>query len=90
MYIDTTITVKKDCVVLFETDCECRIEYSINDGELDWDVIEFHFGRKPYTKVMPAEPLFGVLYDALNREWLQGQITEALIDNEDCYAREDV
>jgi len=45
-------------------------------------VTEFHFSDKgPYTKIAPHEPLFHVLYNALNRDWLHEQVMEALIDN---------
>ena len=85
-YIPVTATVRKDGVVLFETDCEARIEYEIVDGLPDWDISEFHFtgkkGGKPiYTKVARHMPLFHILYDAMNREWLHDQVMEAVINN---------
>ena len=81
-YVPVTITVCKDDVCLFETDCEARIDYDIFDGIPDWNVTEFHFSDKgPYTKIAPHEPLFHVLYNALNRDWLHEQVMEALIDN---------
>lgn len=85
-YIPVTATVYKDGVCLFETDCEARIEYEIVDGLPDWDISEFHFtgtkdGKPIYTKVARHMPLFHILYDAMNREWLHEQVMEALIDN---------
>lgn len=81
-YVPVTITVCKDDVCLFETDCEARIEYTIDGADVDWDVSEFHFSDKgQYTKVARHMPLFHILYDAMDREWLHEQIIEALIDN---------
>jgi hypothetical protein len=87
-YIPVTATVWKDGIVLFETDCEARIEYEIVDGLPDWDISEFHFdavgtepGKRIYTKITRTEPLFKILYQDLDREWLHEQVMEALIDN---------
>ena len=81
-YVPVTITVYKDGVCLFETDCEARIEYEIVDNLPDWDVSEFHFSDSgKYTKVARHMPLFHILYDAVDREWLQEQVLEAVIDN---------
>ena len=81
-YIPVTATVYKDGVCLFETDCEARIDYEIVDGLPDWDVTEFHFSDKgQYTKVARHMPLFHILYDAMDREWLHEQVMEAVIDN---------
>jgi hypothetical protein len=85
-YIPVTATVWKDGVVLFETDCEARIEYEIVDGLPDWDISEFHFtGKKDngpvYTKITRTEPLFKILYQDLDREWLHEQVMEAVINN---------
>ena len=85
-YLPVTATVYKDGIVLFETDCEARIEYEIVDGLPDWDISEFHFtdtkdGRRIYTKITRTEPLFLVLYDALNLTRLHERVIEALIDN---------
>ena len=89
-YIPVTATVYKDGVCLFETDCEARIDYEIVDGLPDWDVTEFHFdavgtepGKRIYTKVARHMPLFHILYDAIDREWLHEQVIEALINNEE-------
>ena len=85
-YIPVTVTAWKDDVVLFETDCEARIDYDIVDGLPDWDVTEFHFtgkknGKPVYTKIGRTEPLFKILYQDLDREWLQEQVFEALANN---------
>jgi hypothetical protein len=81
-YVATTITVYKDGVCLFEADCEARIEYEIVDDLPDWDISEFHFSDSgKYTKVARHMPLFHILYDAVNREWLHEQVMEAVIDN---------
>ena len=87
-YIPVTATVIKDGVCLFETDCEARIDYEIVDGLPDWDISEFHFtdtkdGKPLYTKVARHMPLFHILYDAVDREWLHEQVIEALINNEE-------
>jgi hypothetical protein len=87
-YIPVTATVYKDDVCLFETDCEARIEYTLDDGLPDWDISEFHFtdvknGKPIYTKVARHMPLFHILYDAVDREWLHEQVIEALINNEE-------
>ena len=89
-YIPVTATVWKDGIVLFETDCEARIEYEIVDGLPDWDVTEFHFdavgtepGKRIYTKITRTEPLFHILYAAADHEWLHEQVIEALINNEE-------
>jgi hypothetical protein len=87
-YVPVTITVCKDDVCLFEADCEARIEYEIVDGLPDWDVTEFHFdavgtepGKRIYTKITRTEPLFKILYQNLDREWLHEQVMEAVISN---------
>ena len=87
-YLPVTATVYKDGVCLFEADCDARIEYEIVDGLPDWDISEFHFdavgtepGKRIYTKITRTEPLYLVLYDAMNREWLHEQVMEAVIDN---------
>jgi hypothetical protein len=87
-YVPITITVCKDDVCLFETSCEARIDYEIVDGLPDWDISEFHFdacgtepGKRIYTKVARHMPLFHILYDAVDREWLHEQVMEAVIDN---------
>jgi hypothetical protein len=81
-YIPVTATVYKDGIVLFETDCEARIEYEIVDDLPDWDISEFHFSDSgKYTKVGRHMPLFHILYDAMNREWLHEQVMEAVISN---------
>ena len=87
-YVPVTITVCKDDVCLFETDCEARIDYEIVDGLPDWDVTEFHFdavgtepGKRIYTKITRTEPLFKILYQDLDREWLHEQVIEAVINN---------
>lgn len=89
-YIPVTATVIKDDVCLFETDCEARIDYEIVDGLPEWDISEFHFdacgtepGKRIYTKITRTEPLFFVLYDALDLRWLHEQVIEALINNEE-------
>lgn len=96
-YIPVTATIYEDGVCLFETDCEARIEYEIVDGLPDWDISEFHFndtkdGKPVYTKIARHMPLFHILYDAVNREWLHEQVMDAVIDNGEInrYAREDV
>ena len=81
-YIPVTITVCKDDVCLFETDCEARIDYEIVDDLPDWDISEFHFSDSgKYTKVARHMPLFHILYDAVDREWLHEQVMEAVINN---------
>ena len=87
-YLPVTATVYKDGVCLFETDCEARIEYEIADGLPDWDISEFHFtdkkdGKPIYTKITRTEPLFLVLYDALDIKRLHERVIEALINNEE-------
>lgn len=85
LYIPTTITVWKEDVCLFETDCECRITYDLPDGRrgiVDWDVTEFHFTDKgKYTKITRTEPLFGVLYKDLDRDWIDEQLRDTLADD---------
>ena len=83
IYIPATISVYKDNVCLFETDCECGVDYDLDDGAADWDVNEFWFddtkdGKKVYTKINRHEPLFHVLYGNLNREWLEQRLYDAL------------
>ena len=85
-YIEATVSAWKDDVQLFETDCECRIEYDIVDGMPDWDVTEFHFtdtknGKPVYAKITRTEPLFHILYKDLDREWLQEKVIDACVDN---------
>jgi hypothetical protein len=87
-YVPITATVWKHGVVLFETDCEALIEYEIVDGLPDWDISEFHFdavgtepGKRIYTKITRTEPLFNILYQDIDREWLHEQVMEAVISN---------
>ena len=86
-YIPTTITVWKGDVCLFEADCEAKCEYSLPDGPsglIDWDVTAFHFadkradGTRVYCEIGRTEPLFGALYAAMNRDWIDTQLREAL------------
>ena len=89
IYIPTTITVYKDDVCLFETECECGVSYELDDGAADWDVDEFWFGgvkdgKKVYTKVNRHAPLFHVLYGSLDREWLEQRIYDALATDRIC------
>ena len=87
VYVPITIPVFKDGVCLFETGCEARVEYELPDGPdgpIDWDVTAFHFadknvhGRSVYTQLTRVEPLFHVLYNAMDREWIDTQTREAL------------
>lgn len=90
VYLDWTIQVYKDNVFLFETDCELSIEYEqFNDDLPNWDVVEFHYtgksketGRPIYTKVCRYQPLFHILYNALDLD----KVTDALVREIDCYA----
>lgn len=91
IYIPATISVYKDGVCLFETDCECRIDYELPDGRrgpVDWDVTEFHFtdkgpdGKPIYTKIGRTEPLFGVLYKDIDRDWLDEKLNDMLADDD--------
>ena len=86
-YIPTTITVWKNDVCLFEADCEAKCEYSLPDGPsgpVDWVVTAFHFadkradGTRVYCEIERTEPLFGVLYADIDREWIGDQLREAL------------
>ena len=86
-YIPITITVWKNDVCLFAADCEAKCEYSLPDGPsgpVDWDVTAFHFadthadGTRVYCEIERAEPLFGVLYADMDREWIGDQLREAL------------
>ena len=86
-YIPVTITVWKNGACLFEADCEAKCEYSLPDGPsgpVDWDVTAFHFAHKRadgshvYAEIYRTEPLFGVLYADMDREWIDEQLREAL------------
>ena len=86
-YISTTISLVKNGVTLAEIDCEAKCEYSLPDGPsgpVDWDVTAFHFagkradGTRVYCEIERAEPLFGVLYADIDREWIGDQLREAL------------
>lgn len=92
VYIPYTVQAYKDDVLLFETDCELRIEWDLPDGRsgpVDWDVTGFYFGDKRadgklvYTEIGRTEPLFKVLYADLDREWIDDKLVDALADNED-------
>lgn len=43
MYVPQTLTIIKNGVTLFETDCEVLIEYYFDAGEIDWRPVSFHF-----------------------------------------------
>lgn len=91
VYTPYTVQAWKDGVCLFETDCELRIDYCLPDGRrgpIDWDVMEFHFEgiarhlkTKAYTKITRAEPLFGVLYQGLDRESIEETLRDMLADS---------
>lgn len=89
LYIPYTVQAWKDDVLLFETDCELGITYSLPDGRrgiVDWDVTEFHFtdkkdGKPVYTKICRTEPLFGVLYKDLDTEWIDERLRCMLADD---------
>lgn len=93
IYVPSPVTVVKDGVCLFETEPDALIEYSLPDGRggpVDWDVIEFHWDapglapdRRIYTKIGRTDPLFRVLYDNLDTEWLDERVREILADNGD-------
>lgn len=89
-YLNYTVQVWKDDVLLFERDCELGIDYDLPDGRngpVDWDVNEFHFtdtdknGKAIYTKINRHELLFLVLYKDLDHEWLDERIRETLAAN---------
>ena len=87
-YIPVTITVWKGDVCLFDCDCEAKCEWSLPDGPsgpVDWDVTAFWFdnvgtepGKRRTVEVYRTEPLFGVLYADMDREWIDTQLREAL------------
>lgn len=87
-YLPITITVWKDDVCLFETDCEVKCEWSLPDGPsgpIDWDVTAFWFqnvgtepGKRKTVEVYRADPLFAVLYADMDRDWIDTQLREAL------------
>jgi hypothetical protein len=92
-YIPVTITIWKGDVCLFEADCEAKCEYSLPDGPggpVDWDVTAFHFadkradGSHVYAEIHRTEPLFGVLYADIDREWIDTQLREALAQDGIC------
>jgi hypothetical protein len=89
-YINYTVQVWKDDVLLFERDCELGIDYDLPDGRrgpVDWDVNEFHFsdtdenGKPIYTKINRHELLFLIMYKDLDTEWLDERIRETLAAN---------
>lgn len=89
-YVETTVSVIKDGVCLFEADCEIRVEWELQNREdlPNWDVTEFHFtakdrktGLTKYTKINRTEPLFGVLYDNLNHDDITDKLREMNDDN---------
>jgi hypothetical protein len=84
-YIPTTIVVTQDGVTLFEADCDARCVYYLPDGPdglLDWDVTEFHFdsvpGKRVYPVVSRVRPLFHVLYECIDRDWIETRLRESL------------
>ena len=101
VYVPYTIEACKDGVCLFQADCEIKISYDLPDGRggmIDWDVSEFHFdavgtepGKRIYTKIAPHEPLFKVLYAALepDRDQLGVTLREVLADHGDVDLYED-
>ena len=92
VYIPVTISVCKDGVCLFGTDCEAKCDYSLPDGRtgtVDWNVSEFHFdacgtepGKRIYTKISRHEPLFHVLYNAMSADWIDARLHELLADSD--------
>lgn len=90
LYIPYTPRVYKDGVCLFEARCELGIAYSLPDGRygpVDWDVEAFSFadtidGKTTYAEVRRGEPLFGILYADLDRDWIDEQVTGQLADDD--------
>lgn len=91
-YIPITITVWKSDVCLFQCECEARVEYDLPDGRsagiIDWDVTAFWFdacglepGRRITTEIYRAEPLFKILYEHMDREYIDERLREALADS---------
>ena len=88
VYIPITITVWKGDVCLFQCDCEAKCKWNLPDGPsgpIDWDVTAFWFdnvGTEPHKRriveIYKPEPLFGVLYADMDREWIGDQLREAL------------
>ena len=86
LYVPYTVQVEKDGLCLFETDCELRVTYDLPDGPdgpIDWDVTGFYFagtvnGQNAYTEIGRHEPLFHVMYNSLDTEWIDDHVREAL------------
>lgn len=85
LYLPYTVQPHKDGVCLFERDVELRITYSLPDGPrgpVDWDVSEVHFDDGNATAVIHRhEPLFHVMYNALDVEWLDEAVRETLAND---------
>ena len=88
LYVPTTVSVYKDGICLFEADCEALVRYIDDAGELDLEVLSFHFdavGTLPKQRIFTAihrhEPLFHVMYKDLDHEWLDERIRETLAAN---------
>lgn len=87
-YIEATITVEKEGICLFETDCEILVDYVDDRGDLDLDVRSFHFtktspdGKRTLTAVHPHEPLFHSLLTGVNMDWLTQQVFDLIAEND--------
>ena len=86
VYVPVTIGVYRGDVLIWEADCEARVDYDLLDGPagvLDWDVTAFHFagkhsGERVYAEIGRTDPLWKDLYDHMDREWVHDQARETL------------
>lgn len=89
LYVPTTVAVYKDNICLFEADCEALVRYIDDAGELDLEVLSFHFdaaGTLPKQRIFTAihrhEPLFHVLAGAVNMQHLTNAVFDHIALND--------
>ena len=77
--IEVTATVEQDGVCLFETDAVAVIDWDNDFGLFDWDIVEFRFDKpriNKSTSIGKGNPLFAILKDGIDSEWLGERVAE--------------
>ena len=94
MKIRTTITAEKDGLTLFETDVVAHVEYDFDEfGGISWHVDQWtveeqyevwnnthHFFEKRTKSAAVPEALAKVFDSYMDKEWLEEQLIERLLD----------
>jgi hypothetical protein len=94
MKISTTITAMKDNICLFETDAIAHVEYDFDEfGGISWFVDQWTVEERQavwndargiweqHTKVAAVPEALAKVFDSyMDKEWLEEQLIERLLD----------